>query len=271
MTAPLRRNGRKIDELRALKISYDGLARVDGSATFGFGDTAALASVSGPIEVRLAAELPSKATFEVLVRPLSNVPATESKSLAATMRSSLEPSLILTKNPRTLVQLVIQSLSSPRMLLWKDSLSAAMVNASSVAFLKASSVPMRGVVTAVAVGQLPDGRLVVDPSEDESESLKAGGSFAFMFADELGLMNSNSDCVWSSWKSTSGSYGENELFEARELARSGAKAVYGAMKRNIEQMNGAADSRVPPTHDAKVEEDAEHGEEQSDEDNKMEI
>ena len=38
------------------------------------GSTIALASISGPIEVRLAVEQASKATFEVSVRPLIGVP-----------------------------------------------------------------------------------------------------------------------------------------------------------------------------------------------------
>ena len=166
------------------------------------------------------------------VRPLSNIPATESKSLAATIRSSLEPSLILTKNPRSLVQLVVQSLSYPTS---KDALPAAMINASSLALLNASSVPMRGLVSAVAVGRLSGGQLVVDPSEDETASLQAGGTFAFMFADGVGQKNSNSDCVWTSWKSDSGSYDQNEIFRARELARTGARAVYDAMRINFEK------------------------------------
>ena len=37
------------------------------------GDTKALASACGPIEVRTAAELPSKATLEINVRPLSGI------------------------------------------------------------------------------------------------------------------------------------------------------------------------------------------------------
>uniref|UniRef100_A0A8H7Y606 Exoribonuclease phosphorolytic domain-containing protein n=1 Tax=Psilocybe cubensis TaxID=181762 RepID=A0A8H7Y606_PSICU len=230
MASDTRQDKRKHNEIREIRISYDGLARVDGSARFGFGDTAALASISGPIEVRLAAELPSKATFEVLVRPLSNVPATEAKSLAASIRSTLEPSLILTKNPRTLVQLVVQSLSPPRDAL---SLSAAMVNASSLALLKASSVPMKGVVAAVAVGQLSSGALVLDPS-DEAEVVKGGGVFAFMFADGIGLNDSNTDCLWTSWKSTLGRYDEKELVAARELAREGAQEVYTAMRKSFE-------------------------------------
>ncbi|KAF9553645.1 exosome component Rrp46 [Agrocybe pediades] len=229
MTDAARRDGRQPGETRPLEITFPGLARVDGSAKFSFGDAGALASVSGPIEVRLAAELPSKATFEVMVRPLSNVPGTDSKSLATTIRSSLEPSLILTKSPRSLVQLVIQTLSSSHTVYGKDALSAAMINAGSLALLKEGSVPMKGVVTAVAVGRLPSGTLVLDPSGEEAEKVQGGGVFAFFFADAL----PTGDCVWTGWKSTSGKYNEKELLQARELARAGAKEVYMAMRRGF--------------------------------------
>jgi exosome complex component RRP46 len=69
----LRLDGRSTLSLRPIDIVFESLDRVDGSASFAFGPTKALASVSGPIQVRLAAELPSKATFEVLVRPLSGI------------------------------------------------------------------------------------------------------------------------------------------------------------------------------------------------------
>jgi len=243
---------------------------LQGSASAG--DTSALASLSGPIEVRLASELPSKATFEVLVRPLSNVAATEAKSLAATIRSSLEPSLILTKNPRTLVQLVVQSLSWPRSATWKEGLSAAMINASSLAFLKSSSVPMRGAVSAVSVGRLSDGTLILDPSDEELGSLSGGGAFAFMFADGVGVKGSNSDCVWTSWKSTSRSYDESELLKAREMARVGAEVVYTTMRKSFEEKGvDVPVHQKQEKEEVKAEMSEEKGGYESDEDDRMEI
>lgn len=104
---------------------------------------------------------------------------------------------------------------------------------------------MRGVVAAVAIGRLPDGTLVVDPDEEEEECLGSGGGggcFAFMFAEKAGLA-SNSDCVWSGWKSMSGVYDESELFRARELARAAASDVYLAMKKSIAL--GSYDTNAP--------------------------
>jgi len=131
---------------------------------------------------------------------------------------------------------------------------------------------MRGVVTAVAIGRLPDGTLLVDPDEEEEESLGGGGCFAFMFADETGLENedtSNSDCVWSGWKSMSGAYDEGELFRARELARARALDVRLAMKKSIEAMGTRVsintDIPIRTTKDEmKIEDD-------SDDDDRMEI
>ncbi|RXW20870.1 hypothetical protein EST38_g4986 [Candolleomyces aberdarensis] len=218
---------------RPIQISYDGLARVDGSARFAFGDTAALASISGPFEVRLAAELASQATFDVSVRPLSNVPSTESKSQAATIRSAIAPSLILTKNPRTLIQLVIQTLSPSPTPRWTDGLLAAMINASSLALLNAGSIPMRGVVCAIAVGRTRNGDLVVDPDEKTAGEVTQGGCFAFMVADGAGL-ESNSTTVWTNWRSQElGTFDEDELIEAREVARESIKEVYATMKSSF--------------------------------------
>ena len=69
----LRADGRSPSALRPISVTLESLDRVDGSAAFAFGELKALASVSGPIQVRLAAELPSKASFEVTVRPLAGV------------------------------------------------------------------------------------------------------------------------------------------------------------------------------------------------------
>ena len=159
------------------------------NVTFFLGETKALASISGPIEVRLAAENPSRATFEVSVRPLSNVPGTDAKSLLYTMRSLLSPSIILTQNPRTLLQLVVQSLTPSFTTMFQPSLVAAMINASSLALLNAGSIQMRGVVCAVSVGRVVyssklASHLILssnEPNEKEFASLDTRGCFAFMF------------------------------------------------------------------------------------------
>lgn len=196
------------------------------------GDAVSLASVAGPIEVRLAAEQASQATFEVMARPISNVPATESKSSSSAIRAALLPSLILNKHPRTLIQLIVQGLSVPRTP-WKDVLVASMINASTLALLNAGSIPMRGVVCAVAIGRLPGVGIVVDPSEEECADMDVGGCFAFIFAEGVGRCV---ESVWTSWRSKSGIFDEKDFAEARELAKDAAQNVYNAIKRSISWM-----------------------------------
>jgi exosome complex component RRP46 len=263
LTAMIRSGGRK-NELRELTIQYERLDRVDGSACFGFGDTKAIASVSGPIEVRLAAEHPSTLTLEVHLRPLSNVPGTESKSFSSTLRSLLIPSLILTQNPRTLVQLVVQSLTPLEVCAGNNfrisSLAAAMINASTLALLNAGSVPMRGVVCAVSVGRMcsksnPSALLILDPSEDEIPSLGGGGCFAFLFA--TGLNNSgsssvpSSEAVWNNWQSSM-PFTEEELLRARDLARDGAERVWANMKQSIGSMVAPSSTHERTDRKAKI-------------------
>ncbi|KAG6910399.1 hypothetical protein DXG01_010754 [Tephrocybe rancida] len=230
-----RLQGRQPHELRPIKISFDGLARVDGSARFSFGPISALSSVSGPIEVRLASENASQATLEVLVRPLSNVPATEAKALAATVRALLTPSLLLASNPRSLVQIVAQALVSSKKAN-ANAVTAAVVNASSLALLNAGSVPMRGVVCAVAVGRRKGdgGALVVDPDEGHGV-LDAEGCFAFMFTRDGS--DTQAQCVWTNWKQGSGD--ESVLSAARELAGRAADDVYAAIHTSVEGIGQA--------------------------------
>ncbi|KDQ54217.1 hypothetical protein JAAARDRAFT_135749 [Jaapia argillacea MUCL 33604] len=259
----IRGDGRKPDELRPLTLVYEGLDRADGSARFGFGDTKALASISGPIEVRLAVEQPSKATFEVVIRPLSAIPGTESKSLSAILRSLFSSSLILSQNPRTLVQLVVQSLTPTPTLRYHPALVASIINASTLALLNAGSIPMRGVVCAVAVGRfrlsptrtsraIPTGGnslvLIVDPSESEASSLEGGGCFAFLFGAGFGDYDSSlgipgCEVVWTNWHSTT-PFNEDELARARELARVGAKDVWRAIKDSVQGAGAKSEPSV---------------------------
>jgi exosome complex RNA-binding protein Rrp42 (RNase PH superfamily) len=116
-------------------------------------------------------------------------------------------------------------------------------------------VPIRGVVCAVAVGRLriKDNStsmnikhiLVVDPSENEMGLLDGGGCFAFMF--DTGIHTSSTEnyqntkmptceAVWSNWQATSSHFDENELVQARKLARIAVKEVWKAMKESVERV-----------------------------------
>lgn len=201
-------------------------------------DVHVLASVSGPIDVRLAAENSTKATFEVSVRPLASIPGTDAKALGATIKSLLTPSLLLTRHPRTLIQLVIQPLSpslvgSPKMMpSLHPGIAAASINASSLALMNAS-VTMKGVVCAVAVARTSSEELILNPSTDQLASSTASGCFAFIFtAAELSNDPLHVSEVWSNWQSSLG-FDVTEMFGARELAQQGARHIWELMKESV--------------------------------------
>ncbi|KAJ3551157.1 hypothetical protein NM688_g4880 [Phlebia brevispora] len=250
-----RLEGRKNEQLRTTHIKYEGLDRVDGSARFGFGETESLASVSGPIEVRPNSESPSQATLEVHIRPLAAIAGTDSKALSATLKSILIPALLLSQHPRTLVQIVGQALcgsesgagygSAGRG--WHASLVASLINACSAALVNASSVPMKGVVCAVAIGRLRDPSsslssptLVLDPSEAELSRLVGGGCFAFMFSSTLSKpLQSDADVpssslLWTNYTAMGGAFGDAEFEEARQLAENGATLVWQSFKDSLQ-------------------------------------
>ena len=240
---------------RGVSIEYELLSRVDGSARFRFGtplknsrvsrpsdkatdDVQVLASVSGPIEVRLAVENSTKATFEVSVRPLASIPGTDSKALGATIKSLLTPSLLLTRHPRTLIQLAIQPLSpslvgSPKGVpSLHPGIAAASINASSLALMNAS-VSMKGVVCAVAVARGSPEQLILNPATDQLETSTASGCFAFIFtAAESPNDRMHVSEVWSNWQSSLG-FDVAELVVARDLAQQGARHVWELMKESV--------------------------------------
>jgi exosome complex component RRP46 len=218
--------------------------------------TQCLASVSGPIEVRFAAEQPSKATFEVNVRPLSSLPGTESKALAASLRGLLSPSIVLSRNPRTLIQLVVQSLAPSPAEGFSPSLMAACINASSLALLNTGSIPMNSVVCAAAVSRLRSdteedaSALILDPSEAEAREGIGCGCFAFSFATEISGSSQQSPSiptarlVWANWRTKDGVFDEGEPARAQAVGLAGAKLVWRAIKESVPQMD--VSSALPP-------------------------
>ncbi|KAL0953073.1 hypothetical protein HGRIS_007273 [Hohenbuehelia grisea] len=271
-----RQDGRKNDDLRTVDIAFDGLARVDGSARFSFGPAvSSLSSVSGPIEVRLAVEQASKATFEVSVRPLSGNPGIEAKAIASSVRIALLQSLLLNQLPRTLIQLVVQALSpSSASTKYDFALISAMINSSTLALLNAGSIPMRGVVCAASVARLSSSSIVVDPSSEEASEAQAIGCFAFLFSADISDTPNDSDCtcVWSSWSPRSGNtVDESDVMQARDVAKGAARRIRAVIRDHVPTMD--AGYRKPIKAKRQVEEENDESMEAGSEDDedKMEI
>lgn len=241
-------------------ITFDALAGVDGSARFSFGPVTALASVSGPIAARLASEHPVRATIDLHVRPLSSVPGTTEKHAGTALKGILERACILAQHPRTLIQVVVQALSplsSSRSVQRMDAdtdvdvLVAAEINACSLALLNAGSIPMRGVVCAVAVSQPTSAsqpRLVTGGGG--SGHAEYTGCFAFIFGvDRMSTEGAGagdpippSKMIWTNYRASCGNtFSVTALAEAEKVASEGAAAVWTKMKESLRTSSFAGD------------------------------
>ena len=75
-----------------------------------------------------------------------------------------------------------------------------MINAVTVAFLNAGSVPLNGIICSVAVVRRMGGELVVDPWEKEEEVVVTE-CFAFLVTrDSVVHQGTTASCVHTSWK-----------------------------------------------------------------------
>ncbi|KAF9070742.1 hypothetical protein BDP27DRAFT_1323354 [Rhodocollybia butyracea] len=231
----------------SLSLSFDALSRVDGSARFGFGlYPQFLTSLSGPIEVRLAAEQPSQTTIEVNVRPLTNVPGTESKKFGVILKEVMQRQVIMEANPRTLIQFVVQALvplrSNSKHTLNSDEIMAAMINCCTLSLLNAGSVPMRGVICAVSVARVIQVdkafKYVVQPGDpNQASSCVAVGCFAFLFSEPEPKLSSepssaSSPCVWTNWRFLRPGHADSSSGDESETA---ARKIWERMKMLVEE------------------------------------
>jgi len=198
------------------------------------------------------------------MRPSAGVSATFEKRYSKDIREVLEQVLLLSHHPRTLVQLVIQALSPTSSPHWKPSpyssttridssrgttanpsLIAASINASSLAFLNASSINMRGVLCAVAVGKVnvrdsiestpARTDLILDP--EESECVDGWGLFAFTFGATFDGGPNMKGCE-PIWLQSHGLSNEQEHAKALILAHHGAEVVFEYIRRELASKAG---------------------------------
>lgn len=169
--------------LRPLSTELGLLARSDASASFSFGPVSVVASVSGPSEVRIRDELTDRATLDVIFQPQHGVAGIPAQAVSDSLFTAFSSILLLHHHPRSLIQVVLQTLSSPALpqssahsvytdvgssqrhvarqplLLGPDTPpsvteQAALINAASLALLDAG-IPARASVAACACAILP--------------------------------------------------------------------------------------------------------------------
>ncbi len=177
----LRVDGRRLDELRPIKMEVGVLDKADGSAYIEQGKNRIIAAIYGPREahpkhVALANRAVIRcryhmAPFSVEERK-SPAPSRRELELSKVIREALETSIMSEVYPRTSMDIFIEVLQSD------GGSRCAAVTAASLALADAG-VPLREIVAACAVGKI-DGKIALDLSDIEDKEGDADLPVAFM-------------------------------------------------------------------------------------------
>lgn len=177
----LRVDGRRLDELRPIKMEVGVLDKADGSAYIEQGKNRIIAAIYGPREahpkhVALADRAVIKcryhmAPFSVEERK-SPAPSRRELELSKVIREALETSIMSELYPRTSIDITIEVLQSD------GGSRCAAITAASLALADAG-VPLREIVAACAVGKI-NGKIALDLSDIEDKEGDADLPVAFM-------------------------------------------------------------------------------------------
>lgn len=177
----IRTDGRKITDLRPIKLEVGILGNADGSAYIEQGKNKILAGAYGPREVHpkhLALQdrmllrcRYHMAPFSVQERK-SPAPSRREVELSKVIRESLEPSIFMEYYPRTALDVFVEVLQAD------GGTRCASITAAALAVADAG-IPMRDIVVAVAAGKVED-TIVLDLMDEEDKLGSADVPLALM-------------------------------------------------------------------------------------------
>ena len=219
----LRIDGRKLDELRPIKIEVGLLKNADGSAYIEWGKNKIIAAIYGPKECHpkhLA--LPDRAVMKCRyhMAPFSvddrkpPQPSRREIELSKVIREALAPALILEEYPRTQIQIYIEVLQSD------GGSRAASITAAAVALADAG-IPMRDFVVACAAGKAA-GTIILDLCDEEDKEGEVDLPVAYM--PNLGQVT---------LLQMDGAMSREEFDAAFKMAIEGCKKVYQMQREAV--------------------------------------
>ena len=177
----LRVDGRRLDELRPVKLEVGVLDKADGSAYIEHGRNKILAAVFGPREahpkhIALADRAVVRCRYHMA--PFSTeerkspAPSRREQELSKVIRESLEPSIMSEYFPRSTIDIFIEVLQADA------GTRCAGITSASLALADAG-IPLRELVAGCAAGKI-EGKVVLDLSDVEDKKGDADLPVAFM-------------------------------------------------------------------------------------------
>ncbi len=223
-----RLDGRKLDELRPIKMSVGVLKRADGSAYVEWGNNKVMAACYGPRELHPRhLQKPDRATlrctynmapFSVSDRKRPG-PDRRSKEISKVTSEALEAVVFTHLYPRAGIDVFIEVLQA------EAGTRCVGLVAASLAIADAG-IPMKDLVTSCAAGKI-DGKIVLDMFDKEDNYGDADLPVA--------MVPKNDDVVLLQMD---GDLSKKEFKEAFDLALTGCKQVYELQKEALRAKYG---------------------------------
>jgi len=218
-----RTDGRRLDEMRPLRIEAGVLKNADGSAYVELGNNKVIAAVYGPKEVVPKHDaLPDRAVFRCryTMLPFSvderkpPQPSRREIELSKVIREALAPAIFLSDYPRTAIELYVNILQAD------GGTRTASIIAGSVALADAG-ISMKDLVVAIAVGKIGE-VLVLDINGIEDQFGDGDMPIAMMpNRGEITLLQAD------------GIYTPQQIEEALNLAQKAFQKIYAEQVRAL--------------------------------------
>ncbi|KAG9320445.1 hypothetical protein KVV02_003133 [Mortierella alpina] len=223
-------------QLRPFFSSQNLLNRADGSAQFDFGGSSVMCSVVGPAEVRARQEKLDKATVEVVARPLVGLPGIVDKARERSIQETLEPLILSSLHPRTLIQIVVQTMKDDGCIL------STAFNATILALLDAG-IPLQSILGSVTcMIDSETNEILLDPTTEELARSKS--THVFVFDNKTSIASSDNkdqdqdqDSLEGAilYSDSTGIFTEQEYFECAHVGFKAAQAVHGFIRTAVQK------------------------------------
>ncbi|KAF9560086.1 Exosome component 5, partial [Mortierella alpina] len=197
-----------------------------------------LCSVVGPVEVKIRQEKLDKATIEVVARPLVGLPGVADKARERSIQETLEPLILSSLHPRTLVQIVVQTMKDDGCIL------STAFNATILALLDAG-IPLQSILGSVTcmIDSETD-EILLDPTTEELA--RSRSTHVFVFDNKTSIAGSgNKDQAKDQdqdslegavlYSDSTGIFTEQEYFECARVGFKAAQAVHGFIRTAVEK------------------------------------
>ncbi len=232
-------DGRRVDELRPLKIKAHVLNSADGSAYVEWGNNKVIAGVFGPTQClpyHIASPLKAVIRTQYLMAPFSSPeehgrsgPNRRSIEISKVMREALEHVVMVEKFPRAMIEVYVYVLQAD------GGTRCAATTAASVALADAG-LPMRDMVAAVAVGKV-GGEMVLDLNYIEDSKGSADMALAMTHRNKDILLMQMEGILTKEEVMKGVKMARNAIDKIHELQVKALKDVYGSeIEENLSYM-----------------------------------